>query len=207
MPAAVAQTPMHPSRRKLLDAAVALMQRQGYTATTVDQICAEAGLTKGSFFHCFKSKEAVAIAAMDYSTCGQQEAFANVHLDKISDPVARLHAFFEAMISMIKSPHFRCACVVGNLAQETSQSNAVLRESCDNHLSTFVAMVAALIKGAAKARRKSARLDEEELAWMLCSLLHGSLMVARTRQDRSLLLKNVRHFRAYLDGLLGVDRS
>jgi TetR/AcrR family transcriptional repressor of nem operon len=207
MPIGSASTPMHPSRRKLLDAAVALIQRQGYAATTVDQICEEAGLTKGSFFHCFKSKEALAVAAMEYSTCGQREAFANVALDKISDPVARLHAYFDALIAMIKSPQFRCSCVVGNLAQETSQSNPLLRECCDSHMSASVTVVAALVKDAAKARRKSAKLDEEELAWMLCSLLHGSFMVARTRQDRSLLLKNVRHFRAYLDVLLGIGPS
>jgi TetR/AcrR family transcriptional repressor of nem operon len=45
------------TKRKLVDAGVALMRQRGFSATTVDDICAEAGVTKGGFFHYFKSKE------------------------------------------------------------------------------------------------------------------------------------------------------
>ena len=45
------------SRKKLLDASLHVIRAKGYEATTVDDICAAAGLSKGSFFHHFKSKE------------------------------------------------------------------------------------------------------------------------------------------------------
>lgn len=195
---------IHESKRKLLDAAVALMLRQGYTPTTVDQICAEAGLTKGSFFHYFRSKEALGIAAMEHFSRGQGQAFKEAGFEKIDDPVARLHCLFETMADMIKSPQFPCACVVGNLAQEMAQSSPEFRESCDGHFSNFVAMVSALIHEAKKARPKAVAMDTESLAWMMCSLLQGSLLVARTRRDRGMVLENLAHFRAYLDTLLGV---
>ncbi len=53
----------HGSKIKFLDAALHLFRAHGYAATTVDDICARAALTKGSFFHHFDSKEALAIAA------------------------------------------------------------------------------------------------------------------------------------------------
>jgi len=203
MPVDPVNVRIHESKRKLLDAAVALMLRQGYTATTVDQICAEAGLTKGSFFHCFRSKVALGIAAMDHFSCGQGRAFKEAGFDQIDDPVARLHCLFETMADMIKSPQFPCACVVGNLAQEMAQSSPEFRESCDGHFSNFVAMVSALIHEAKKARTKTIEMDAEALAWMMCSLLQGSLLIARTRRNRGMVLKNLDHFRAYLDTLLG----
>jgi TetR/AcrR family transcriptional regulator, transcriptional repressor for nem operon len=46
----------HPSKEKLLDAALQVIRTKGYTATRIEDICEAAGLTKGSFFHHFKSK-------------------------------------------------------------------------------------------------------------------------------------------------------
>ncbi|WP_084215387.1 helix-turn-helix domain-containing protein [Sphingomonas sp. Ant20] len=51
------------ARDKLLDAAVTLIRRNGFAATSVDQLCAAAGVTKGAFFHHFVSKEALGVAA------------------------------------------------------------------------------------------------------------------------------------------------
>ena len=51
------------STQKLLDAAVHVIRSKGYSAARVEDICAEAGLTKGAFFHHFASKEACAAAA------------------------------------------------------------------------------------------------------------------------------------------------
>ena len=54
------------TRQRLLDAAVQVFRRQGYCATTVDDLCAQAQVTKGGFFHHFKGKEAFALAAIDH---------------------------------------------------------------------------------------------------------------------------------------------
>ena len=53
------------TRTKLLDAARDVIRTKGYAATTVDDICVEAGVTKGGFFHHFASKEQLAKSAMD----------------------------------------------------------------------------------------------------------------------------------------------
>jgi len=56
----------HPSRQKFIDAATALIREKGYAGTSVDDICARAGLRKGSFFHHFKSKEELLLAAIEH---------------------------------------------------------------------------------------------------------------------------------------------
>jgi len=45
----------HESKIRLLDAAVQIIRAKSYAATTVDDICHQAAVTKGSFFHHFKS--------------------------------------------------------------------------------------------------------------------------------------------------------
>ena len=50
------------SRKQILEAAETLVLQKGYAAATVDEICAAAGTSKGSFYHFFKSKEEMGLA-------------------------------------------------------------------------------------------------------------------------------------------------
>ncbi len=54
------------AKLKLLNAALALFRERGYTDTSVDDLCRAAGVTKGTFFHYFSSKEALALAAIQH---------------------------------------------------------------------------------------------------------------------------------------------
>lgn len=54
------------SRTRLLNATLKVVRAKGYNATRVEDVCAAAGLTKGSFFHHFKSKDELALAAIAY---------------------------------------------------------------------------------------------------------------------------------------------
>ncbi|HKD23087.1 MAG TPA: TetR/AcrR family transcriptional regulator, partial [Rhizomicrobium sp.] len=58
--------PEHGSKKKLLDATLKVVRTKGYAATRIEDVCAEAGLTKGSFFHHFKSKDDLALSAVSY---------------------------------------------------------------------------------------------------------------------------------------------
>ena len=53
------------TREKLLGAAEAEMLARGYSATTVDEICERAGVSKGSFYHLFSTKEDLGLALLD----------------------------------------------------------------------------------------------------------------------------------------------
>lgn len=51
----------------LLDAALELFADQGFGATSIQQICSRAGLTKGAFYSNFESKESLFLALLDRS--------------------------------------------------------------------------------------------------------------------------------------------
>ena len=53
------------TKRKLLDAVIALARRQSYETITVQAICREAGVSVGSFYHQFGSKDELVLAACE----------------------------------------------------------------------------------------------------------------------------------------------
>ena len=53
------------SREKILQSAVQLFLGEGYEATSVNDICKHAGVSKGSFYHYFETKQVLFLSLME----------------------------------------------------------------------------------------------------------------------------------------------
>src|SRR5579872_2075393 len=96
------------AREKLLDAALSRIRTNGYAATTVDDLCAAAGVTKGAFFHHFDSKEALGVAAAEHWSEKTGAFFAAAPYHRHTDPLQRLLGYidFRKAILTGKVPEF-----------------------------------------------------------------------------------------------------
>lgn len=167
------------TRQRLVGAMVGLILKQGFAATTVDQVCAEAGLTKGSFFHHFESKEALGKAAVEWWGAFGTSLYAEAWKDPELDPLKQLHLMFDIMSGFTERPDEVCTCVVGMLSQELAQSHPVLRVECARQLDLWTANVARML-AAAKAKQRPAKdFDPVEAAHFLNSLWQGPCSSAR----------------------------
>ena len=80
-------------RAQLLDCAQALFFAQGYEATTVNDVIARAGLSKGAFYHHFESKEALLDALTERLAADVVASVTDVLEDPGLDALARLNRF------------------------------------------------------------------------------------------------------------------
>src|SRR5579863_6836197 len=87
--------PQHESKKKLLDATLRVVRTRGYTATRIEDVCTEAGVTKGSFFHHFESKEELALAAAAHWDANVSQLFASAPYHDAADPLDRLIAYVD----------------------------------------------------------------------------------------------------------------
>jgi AcrR family transcriptional regulator len=53
------------TRARIIESAIKLFSNRGYNAASVDDICAEASISKGAFYHHFESKQALFLALLD----------------------------------------------------------------------------------------------------------------------------------------------
>ena len=91
------------TRGKLLDAARDVIRTKGYAGSTVDDICAAAGVTKGSFFHHFDSKEALGVAAIERFGAMAATLFGNAPYRSLSDPRDRVLGYVDFRIVLLKA--------------------------------------------------------------------------------------------------------
>src|SRR5260370_1381794 len=78
------------TKRRLVDAGVNLMRARGFNATSLDDICSTAEVTKGGFFHYFKSKDEIARAAIAEFADAKARSFQNAPFRKLKDPLDRV---------------------------------------------------------------------------------------------------------------------
>ncbi|MBB5037051.1 TetR/AcrR family transcriptional regulator [Prosthecobacter dejongeii] len=189
------------TRQRLVGATLGLMLRQGYAATTVDQICAEAGLTKGSFFHYFANKEAIARAALDAFAQMGTDLYTPAWSEPGVDPLEQLHRLLDIMVSFNQRPDELCVCMVGMMSQELSQVNAEMRTACDGHLQDWEARVTHMLTEAKKIHRVRRAFEPAQVAHFLNSLWQGSMLVGKTRQSPELVIQNIELARDFVDSL------
>src|SRR5262245_33889036 len=114
------RSPNPKAREKLLDAAARVMLRKGFEAGSVADICKASGLTKGSFFHYFQSKEDLAVEAVNRFYQRNHEAFKAAPYQKLADPLKRIQGFLDLVIRMSADPKMAEGCLIGVVAQEMS---------------------------------------------------------------------------------------
>jgi TetR/AcrR family transcriptional repressor of nem operon len=189
------------AKESLVRAATNLMLRDGYVATTVDQICSAAGVTKGAFFHHFASKEALAEACLHHWPARMGDVLGTAPCLAIEDPAQRVLALIDYLSEMFRRPEVRKSCLAGTTVQEVSETNPVLREAAQQCFVKGQAFFQTLLDEACRSR--GITLDTASLAnhWM-CTM-QGSLLLWKASRDDKAITENFRHLRNYVATLLG----
>ena len=120
----------HSSKTKLLDAALKVIRSKGYSATTLDDICAAAGVTKGSFFHHFSGKEDLALAAVRHWNDVTGGLFASAPYQQVHDPRERILAYIDFRAQIVQGDLADVTCLLGTMVQETFDSHPTIRAAC-----------------------------------------------------------------------------
>ncbi len=196
----------HESKTKLLGAALHVIRSKGYTATRIEDICEAAGLTKGSFFHHFDSKEALALAAADYWIEVTGALFAAAPYHAPTDPVDRLLAYVDFRKALLKGELPDFTCLVGTMVQEVYDTHPALREACNRSIGGHAATLAPDIEEAMRQRGIDAEWTAESLALYLQATLQGAFILAKAQHGAAVAAECIDHLRRYLELLFNQPR-
>ncbi|WP_372630871.1 TetR/AcrR family transcriptional regulator [Cohnella sp.] len=192
-------------KNKLVNAALKLMLSKGYYATTVDDICAEAGVTKGIFFHYFKNKEDIGRATLGHFEKLQTHLLTSADWDRNADPWEQLNRYLDIFVLLAHNPEAPESCLTALMTQELATSHSEFRALCQEIFASNAKPLKDILDMVIERYPPLTRVDCQQLADHFLAVYQGSLILAKARQDRTVLVQNVEHFRAYLSALFHRD--
>lgn len=189
----------HESKAKFLDAAVQVIRSKGYTATRIEDVCEAAGLTKGSFFHHFESKEDLAIAAASHFGSMADSVFATAPYQNSPDPLDRLLGYVDFRIAILQGALPNFTCLLGTMVQETYDTHPAIRAACEMHISAHAGAVARDIAEARVRYAPDAPWSAESLALFIQAVIQGAFVLAKAKHGPEIAADSLQHLRRYLE--------
>ncbi|HEY3648145.1 MAG TPA: TetR/AcrR family transcriptional regulator [Streptosporangiaceae bacterium] len=194
------------TRQRILDTAERLVIDNGFAATSVDQVIAESGTSKGAFFHHFDSKTALARALVDRYAAADighlERAVAQVEA-ATDDPAARVIAFlrvFEDGADELMAAQSSCLYV--SVLTERQLASSGTWDQITRAVLAWRAELARLLDDALAARPDAIPVDTSALADHVFVTFEGAFVLARSMNDAGHMRAQLRVLRQLLKALL-----
>lgn len=187
------------ARSALLDATLDVVRTKGFSATSVDELCAAAGVTKGAFFHHFKSKAELGVAAADHWSETTAELFASAAYHDLPDPLARVLGYVAFRKDILRGDVSKFTCLVGTMVQEVHETAPSIRDACDRSISGHAATLEADIDAAMQERDLSPPdWTARSLALHTQAVLQGAFILAKAKGGSAVAAESIDHLARYI---------
>lgn len=186
------------ARTALLDAAHRLVRKQGWAATSVDELCEAAGVTKGAFFHHFASKDALGAAAGEHWSAVTEPFFANAAYHRLADPLDRILGYLDFRAAIADGPLEAISCFAGTMVQEAYATSDAIRAACSASIGSHAATLAEDFRAATVLYPPREKVAAEDLARYTQVVLQGGFVLSKAEGHRQPLLDAIAHLKRYL---------
>ena len=191
------------ARTRLLEAAGNVIRTKGFAATSIEEVCQAAAVTKGAFFHHFHSKEALGVAAAEHWAATTTAFFAGAPFHGPDDPLDRLLAYVAFRKSIIVGDLAEFTCLVGTMTQEVHATSPAIRDACASSIFGHAATLEADIAAAMADRGLAGDWTAESLARHTQAVIQGAFVLAKAGADPALARESLDHLDRYLRLLFG----
>ena len=171
---------MTTTRDLLVDTMKQLLWERGYDATSPNHVLERSGVGKGSFYHHFKSKKSLAIAAM--------EARADELITEFDTVIATTQGdWLDKVSAYLRMPrHALTGCRIGRIVQDPSVTDSELQAPLQRYFGALQQRLSALYTDARNEGKLSAGCQSEGLATATLSIVQGGFVYGRAvSQDQA----------------------
>lgn len=192
---------MATAKSKLISTAQGLMLTQGYQPTSVDEIIATAGVSKGSFYHYFKSKEELGAAVAEEYLEAALKVIGTGSYQQVKDPLQRAFAFIDH-IEKSSPGLWNHGCMLGSFAIDLSDSHPTIAMCLKRLMEELESRITPLLEPIAAACCQDDAPTGRELANQMMAIVEGGIVMAKAHGDPNRISQAIHEFRRYLNALV-----
>ena len=191
----------------ILEKAFELIYRQGYQATSVDDIIATTQVTKGAFYYHFKNKDEMGLAVINEVMFAAMQADFVTQLENSDDPVHDIYAVIENLLMHNPFLQVRYGCPAGNLTQEMSPLNDVFSEALAKLVHQWESLFHQSLSNGKKAGKIRADVNEQQVIFFVMSGYWGIRNFGKLYNSKDCYVGFLQELKRYLTGLEPIQNS
>jgi TetR/AcrR family transcriptional repressor of nem operon len=174
------------TRRQILETAATLFHTRSYSDVGVAAICKQAGVSKGSFFHFFPTKQDLALAVMEQFRDQINRTLLARAFSTRYPPLERLQRFVNELYEFQKAKTEEYGhlpgCPFGNFVVEQATQDELLRSKADGCLRSIANHIRTAVADAVQSGDLPP-LDEDATADAMLGYIEGIQLMAKAHND------------------------
>lgn len=186
------------TRSYILEKAAPLFNRRGFEGTSVADLEAATGLTKGALYGNFQGKEAIAEAAFTWSAA-KVKTLLREELEGCASNKEKLSGMFDFFSRYVLDPPIPGGCPLLNAAVEADDHRISMRPVVTAELVQVVGFIATLIRKGVRSGDFRKGTNARSLAFTFFCALEGAIMFSRVEGSVEPMTIVVRHCKEKLD--------
>jgi len=184
------------TRRKIVEAAAPIFNKQGYAGSSLNDLMEASGLKKGGIYRHFSTKEELAAEAFDYTWESVWNARL-LHVDEKATGIEKLKQLIANFVEH-RSP-VAGGCPILNTATDADDGNALLRARVTKALRSWLSRLQVIVEQAQKRGETRSGIDPKAVATLIVASLEGALMMSRLQRNDEALRRVQSHLNRYLE--------
>jgi len=193
------------TRERILAVAESAVLAKGFSATSIEEIIAEVGITKSGFFYHFKDKGELAkgllVRYLDQDKLLLDEIFRRgdeLHTDPLHGFLIVLKLFAKMMSDL---PKAHPGCLAASFAYQDQLFNREIRELNAGGVLAWRKRFRAKFEEISESYPPKQEIDLDALADMAATLVEGGLVIGRLLQDMTVLPQQILLYRDYIQAV------
>lgn len=166
------------TRLFIIEQTAPVFNARGFAGTSLADMTAATGLTKGGIYGNFENKDEVALAAFDYNF-GRVTNYIKKKILATENAVERLLVYPEVYRDFLKIPFLKAGCPILNTSTEADDTHPELRKKASDALTFWKKSLENQIKRGIERKEIEACTNPTEVAVVMMSLIEGAVMQAK----------------------------
>lgn len=188
------------TKKSIIEKSARLFNQKGYAGTSMQDIAKAVGVTKGSIYGNFKSKDEIALAVFAYNL---QLLFGELwtSIDQETSAKAKLQTYVEFHRQHYQKILDYGGCPVLNCAIESDDTHPQMNKKVAHSLHSWETNLVQIFKLGIRQKEFKDDVDPTYFAGLIISLLEGSIMLAKTHKEASYILNSLSHIEYLIQGM------
>jgi TetR/AcrR family transcriptional repressor of nem operon len=188
------------TREKILDIAKSAVLAKGFQATSIDEIIAEAGITKSGFFYHFRDKNELARALVrrfrDQVEAVLEDTFGRAG-ELTDDPLQRFLIGLKLFAELVAEDHRDgSGCIIASICYQERLFDREVMSSIRDFSQSWRQRFHGYLSDIAKQYELAPGVDLDDLSDMLACIIDGAIIMARVNNDHRFIERQVLAYRA-----------